>query len=65
MFVIEIAVRGGEPLNILSSSVEFRCIDSRLQTYNGCVGKLVTPADCNSVAKSTVGSSPTAPTIFK
>lgn len=36
-----------------------------MKIYNGCVGKLVTPADCKSVATSSVGSSPTAPTNFK
>lgn len=29
---------------------------------SGRVGKLVTPADCKSVATSTAGSSPAAPT---
>ena len=31
---------------------------------SGRVGKLVTPADCKSVATSTAGSSPAAPTNF-
>lgn len=30
----------------------------------GRVGKLVTPADCKSVATSTAGSSPAAPTKY-
>ena len=30
---------------------------------NGVVGKLVTPPDCKSEAKSTAGSSPAYPTI--